>query len=97
MKRKIHKTARAERDFLQIWDYTFRQWGEAQADEYLDQLDAGIGILAENPELGISRDEVRAGYRVLFIASYAVYYTVTRSRVLIVRVLHERRDPGKHF
>lgn len=97
MKRKIHKTARAERDLIGIWDYTFRQWSEAQADEYLDELDAGIGVLAENPALGVSRDEVRAGYRVLFIGSHAVYYTVTRSRVLIVRVLHERMDPGGHL
>ena len=97
MKRKIHKTARAERDLVGIWDYSFRQWSEAQADEYLDQLYAGMSILADNPELGVSRDEVRAGYRVLFIGSHAVYYTVTRTKVLIVRVLHERMDLGRHL
>ena len=97
MKRKIHKTARAERDLIGIWNYSFRQWSEAQADEYLDQLDAGIGVLTKNPELGVRRDEVRAGYRVLFIGSHAIYYTVTRTKVLIVRVLHERMNFGRHF
>jgi toxin ParE1/3/4 len=97
LKRKIHKTARAERDLIGIWNHSFRHWSEAQADEYLDQLGAGIGVLTENPELGMRRDEVRAGYRLLFIGSHAIYYTVTRTKVLIVRVLHERMDPGRHF
>jgi len=95
--RKVHLSALAESDLLGIWQYSFEQWDEDQADKYLDELDKGIGLLAENAELGAKRDYVREGYRVLFINRHAVYYTVTASAIHIVRVLHSQMDPERHL
>lgn len=95
--RKIHKHALAESDLIGIWEYSFAQWDATQADKYLDDLDTGISLLADNPELGAKRDYVREGYRALFIGSHAVYYTVTPSTIHIIRVLHSQMDPGKHL
>lgn len=97
MKRKVHKQALAESDLIEIWQYNFEEWDERQADKYLDELDRGIRSLAENPGLGAKRDYVREGYRVLFVASHAVYYTVSDSTITIVRVLHRRMDPDQHL
>ena len=97
MKLAIHKSALAELDLISIWEYSLGQWDAAQADKYLDELDKGIGALANNPELGVTRDAVRAGYRVLFINSHTVYYTIGQSVIVIVRVLHEGMDPGRHL
>lgn len=97
MSRKIHKSVLAELDLIGIWEYSFGQWDADQADKYLDELDKGISLLADNPELGISRDEVREGYRVLFVNSHAIYYTITQSTIFIVRVLHEQMAPGRHL
>jgi toxin ParE1/3/4 len=69
--RKIHVHALAESDLIDIWRYSFEEWGEAQADKYLDELDGGIYSLADNPEIGIKRDYLRDGYRVLFVGSHA--------------------------
>ena len=74
-----------------------RQWDANQADRYLDELDKGISALADNPELGVSRDAVRAGYRALFINSHAVYYTITAGAIFVVRIHHEGMDPGRHL
>ena len=38
--------AQAEQDLLDIWMYTFNEWGEQQADDYLDELDTAIQLLA---------------------------------------------------
>lgn len=97
MRRTIHKSALAELDLIGIWEYSFEQWDADQADKYLDELDRGISLLADNPELGVSREEVREGYRVLFINSHAIYYTITPSTIFIVRVLHEQMDPARHL
>ena len=97
MIRKIHVRESAERDLLGIWQYSFEQWGELQADKYLDELDSGIKKLADNPEVGIKRDYVRDEYRVLFVGSHAVYYRVTPDTVHIIRVLHGRMDPDRHM
>ena len=95
--RKIHVSELAESDLIDIWQYSFEEWGEIQADKYLDQLDSGIRKLAHNPELGMKRDYVRDGCRVLFIGSHAAYYTATPDTVHIIRVLHGSMDPDRHL
>ena len=47
--------------------------------------------------VGTKRDDVRDGCRVLFVGSYAVYYTATPDAVRITRVLHGRIDPDRHL
>ena len=95
--RKIHVSALAESDLIGVWQYSFEEWGPDQADRYLDELDSNIKLLADNLDLGIKRDFVSDGYRVLFVASHAVYYTVTPSTIHIIRVLHGRMDPARHL
>ena len=95
--RTIHVHGWAESDLIDVWRYSFEQWGEAQADNYLDELDSGIRKLADDPEIGAKRDYAPEGYRVLFVGSHAVYYTVTPDAVHIIRVLHGRMDPDRHL
>lgn len=95
--RTIHVHGSAESDLIDVWRYSFEQWGELQADKYLDELDSGIRKLADNPEIGMTRDYVRDGYRALFVGSHAVYYTVTPDAIHVVRVLHGRMDPDRHL
>jgi toxin ParE1/3/4 len=40
---------------------------------------------------------VSDGYRVLFVASHAVYYTVTPTTIHVIRVLHGQMDPDRHL
>ena len=95
MTRRIHVSELAESDLVGIWQYSFEQWGELQADKYLDELDSGIRKLADKPEIGLKRDYVRDGHCLLFVGSHAVYYTVTPDTVHIIRVLHGRMDPDR--
>jgi toxin ParE1/3/4 len=97
LRRSIVVSALAESDLVGIWEYSFEQWDAGQADDYLDELNAGIQLLADHPELGANRDYVREGYRVLFVNRHAIYYIVSPSGIRVVRVLHEQMDPGKHF
>ena len=46
---RIIKQALAEQDLVGIWLYTFNEWGEQQADQYLDDLNAAITLLADQP------------------------------------------------
>jgi toxin ParE1/3/4 len=97
LRRAVRKSALAELDLISIWEYSLRQWDANQADRYLDELDKGISALADNPEVGVSRDAVRAGYHAVFINSHAVHYTTTPGAIFIVRILHEGMDPGRHL
>lgn len=94
---RIFVSPLAERDLIDIWQYTAGRWGEAQADHYLDHLDEGLQRLGAHPELGASRAHIRPGYRVLFIKSHAVYYKVHSTNIHSIRVLHVRMDADGHL
>ena len=48
----------AEQDLIDIWLYTLNEWGEYQADKYLDDLDAAIHLLAAQPLICREREEL---------------------------------------
>jgi len=50
---------RALRDVEDIWDYTIANWGARQAESYVQQVNAAFQALAENPNLGSSREHIR--------------------------------------
>jgi toxin ParE1/3/4 len=94
---EIHKSHRARDDLLGIWLYTAERWGAEQADLYLDQIEAGIARLGENPLAGSDFSALRAGYRRLAVERHRVFYVASRERIDIIRVLHERMDVGLHL
>jgi toxin ParE1/3/4 len=94
---ETYKQVLAEEDLIGIWNDTFKQWGAEQADTYLDQLNEGIAILAENQRLGINCDAIRQGYRQLHIKHHLVSYRITLTQIEIVRVLYEEMDPVRNL
>jgi len=88
---------RARRDLKDIWRYTVQKWGEAQADQYLYDLDREIQGLLKFPELGTPFDPIRAGYRRLQVKRHLVFYRRDGQRLEIVRVLHDAMDVKSHL
>lgn len=97
MKRRLVVSKRARSDLIEIWLYSFENWGAAQADRYLDELDAGMRDCGAVPERGRRRDEVRPGYWSILVRRHVAFYTVTAETVLIQRVLHGSMDPDLHI
>jgi toxin ParE1/3/4 len=89
---KLFVTPKAESDLTNIWLYTCNKWGGNQADNYLDQLEAGINQLINHPSLGANYTHVLPEYRRLLVEHYAVFYKVLKQEICIVRVLHEDMD-----
>jgi len=50
-KQTVHLTDRALRDMIGIESYAIDQFGKRVAAKYLSKLEAGIGRIADNPEL----------------------------------------------
>jgi toxin ParE1/3/4 len=94
---EIVKRPRAKKDLKGIWLYTFNEWGEAQADKYLSQIETGLARLKYNPKLGRPREDLRAGYRSLRVNEHIIYYVVTPSSIRVIRVLHAQMDPERHL
>lgn len=97
MKRQLVVSQRAQADLIEIWLYSFKHWGEVQADRYLDELEAGLRECGAYPKRGRRREEVRVGYWSLLVRRHVAFYTVTVDQVLIQRVLHRSMDPDLHM
>lgn len=90
-------TNRAEARLVAIYEYSMVTWGLPRARDYLADLHHAFGLLAENPRMGRDISELRRGVRRLVHASHVIYYRAETSGVLILDILGERQDPGRHL
>ena len=81
---KIHKLALAENDLEDIWVYSFETQGEQQADKYHDKLIKGMELLAQNPAIGTSCDDIRKGYQRFQFNHHIFYYKVDEPILTVV-------------
>lgn len=93
-----HLTKKALEDFENIWNYTFEEWSENQADKYYFLLLDSCQEIAENPHLGKKYDiltTILFGYKsyqhILF------YRILSDDEIEIVRILHGRMDLKVNF
>ena len=87
----------AERDLQSIWLYTFGEWGQAQADLYIDRLVACFAEIAAQPQRGQDVGYIRLGYRRRRMGRHGIYYRVTGYGVAVIRILHERMSVSLHL
>lgn len=88
----IYKRSLAEQDLINIWLYTYQQWGAAQADEYLDDIEDTLHLLADQPLLCRIREEFTPAVRIHHHKHHLIIYTQAEERIDIIRVLHESMD-----
>ncbi|MBL0040342.1 MAG: type II toxin-antitoxin system RelE/ParE family toxin [Xanthomonadales bacterium] len=91
-------TRSARADLKAIARYTQSHWGLAQRNAYLDDMDQLFHLLAGNPSIGRSCDEIRAGYRKFPHGEHVIYYKLLAANdLLIVRILHATMDVDAHL
>jgi toxin ParE1/3/4 len=88
---------RARADIDDIWDYTVERWGERQAEIYLRLVKAAVDAVATDPKVGRVCDDVRPGYRRYPVGSHVLFYRVTATAIVAVRILHRRMDVERHL
>lgn len=90
-------TPRALADMANIHDYSVSAWGERKARAYVDGLVTRFAWLAENPNLGRTRDDVGNGYRCFRQGSHVVFYVQNPDAVYIIGVPHASMDFEAYF
>jgi toxin ParE1/3/4 len=94
-----HRVApRARADLDEIWHYIATESGSEQAaDRTVDSILDRLLLLSRWPRLGRSRNDLRRGLRSYGIGNYVIFYRISRAGVVILRVLHARRDIRRLF
>jgi toxin ParE1/3/4 len=87
---------RALADLEEIWLYTFKAWSLEQADSYHSAIVNAFEDLASGGKTGHPVD-IREGYFKYPVGAHLVFYRFTESGLVVVRVLHQRMDVGRHL
>ena len=92
-------TGPAVRDLDQIWAYYDEVAGEEVATRLLRRIESRFPVIAENPYIGVLREEYGPGVRAYPVPnlSYVIIYKVSIGMVEITRVVHGRRNLGRLF
>ena len=93
---RITRRPLAEADILEVWDYIADDSIDA-ADRWVDRLDEQLRLLAAQPMMGRSRDELSLGVRSFPFGRYVVFYAPLDDGIDVIRVLHGARDVDAVF
>ena len=88
----------ASRDIDEIYLYGLINFGEDQADIYFEKVkNLVLETLCCNPEIGRLDTRVNPAIRRLDFESHVIFYDVTETDIVIVRILHGSMDFVKHL
>jgi toxin ParE1/3/4 len=86
--------AEVEAELDEIWSYVATESGDADvAERLITSITDHFFLLSKHPQLGRRRDhDLRPGLRSLVVGAYGIIHRVDGRDVLILHVLHGRRD-----
>jgi len=86
-------TKKAVQDLKQIWNYTFDNWSERQADKYYREIIKHCLKVASNPISGKQYENLLSGLRGSKVNKHIVFYRpLIKNEIEVERILHERMD-----
>lgn len=84
---------RAASDADEIFLY-LAQHSLSAADEFVGQLAAAFDRLSTHPMIGVARDSLHPGIRVLVVDRYLLVHRVRADIVDVITIFDGRRDPA---
>ena len=86
-------TNKAVKDLSDIWNYTFDNWSEKQADKYYQMLLINCQMIAEKPNIGKNYEGVLNRLLGHKIGRHIIFFRIEAEKeILIIRILHEQMD-----
>ena len=81
----------------EIFAYSALQFGEAQAEAYVEGLKRTFGLLADFPKMDMAAFELRVSLRRFVYGSHIVFYTPRNDFILINAIIHGKRNIRRHM
>lgn len=87
----------ASRDIIDIYHYSFSNYGQEQADSYFERMQTCLEIIRKNPEIGRFDARVTPAIRRFDFESHVIFYDVIKDYILVVRILHHAMNFVKNL
>ncbi len=83
----------ATQDLKQIWNYTFDNWSEKQADQYYQKIIKHCSKIANKPITSKLYENLMSDLRGSKVNKHIVFYRQpSKDEIEVERILHERID-----
>ena len=83
----------AEYDLVEIYEYSFQNFGYNQAEKYSEDIISKIEFLAENIFLGkIIESSAVQNLRKYIFKSHSIYYQIRGDEIHVIRILNNKLD-----
>ena len=90
---KFELTKKAVEDLTEIWNYTFENWSEHQADKYYKLLADSFKEIAGNPNIGKHYHGIAKNLKGFKVGRHIIFFRAMEDpKVEIIRILHEQMD-----
>ena len=90
---KFELTKKAVEDLADIWNYTYENWSEHQADKYYQLLIESFKEIAGNPGIAKNYSGIVESLRGLKVGRHIIFFRMMEGQnVEITRILHEQMD-----
>ncbi len=87
----------ADLDLVEIYEYSFIEFGFVQAEEYLEGFHHLFNQLTTFPSEGVLRKDIGINIRSIPFGSHLVFYSITDISIVIVRILHQNQNATNYF
>lgn len=95
---RIIRTKLAEEDIKDIYLYSYREFGEEQADKYYDGLEGRFQKILDQTAHSQNCSHIDDGLKRVNYESHAIYYQLgDEGEVIVIRVLHQQMDEIRHL
>jgi toxin ParE1/3/4 len=85
-------TKLSKKDLKDIWHYTYKNWGEKQADNYLSAIRDACIELSKFPTIGRLFHGLDKEVRVYRYQKHYIFYIERKESIKIIAIIHEKMD-----
>ena len=87
----------ARADLASIRRFSTRSWGRDQTSRYIDARRDTMKGIVRGTVVTRARDDLRPGILMAASGRHSIFFEADGSRILVVRVLHDRMDYRRHL
>jgi toxin ParE1/3/4 len=95
--RRLELTEIARADLKSIQRYSIRTWGQDRTSQYMTAIRDTLKGLVQGTIVTRNRNDLRAGLQMATSGRHCIFFEADQSRILVVRVLHDRMDYRRHL
>ena len=87
----------AQKSLRNIKAYSLEEFGAEQTVTYLKLIERKLQMIAERPDIGRKRKEIKKGYLSFLAGSHVIFYRKAKNHVDIIDILHQSMEPYRYL